>query len=390
MPLNASLFFTNPAFSLGQVYGQVLNIFRFEWKTFMALSALQFLSFIPYFLLVGVVFALIFGVEALAVASAINQNPGRALSDAVYGNNNYNSYDPPTDDPISGMSGDDFANSSTDDSFASAMALMTAMSFTGSMVVTFIASYIFFIALFVLISSTFQGATIRAVADIYAGSQPAVGASLKVGWKNMWRISCFGLVLSGCYVVFTMVLFGIAVGVYHLTGLTFIFLWFILYAVIITLASSSMIAGQPMIIIEHKSVKEALIGSWNLCKSSLCFIFCSTFCFALLEMICRLLFRLILGGLVSGADQAVAGGILLVSSMLVSLMIVPLNMIIGPVIYFSLRIRITGLTQVELVQQLEDQAAVELQAGAPKYKEVDDEDKTPLAIAVAVDDKSIV
>lgn len=66
------------------------------------------------------------------------------------------------------------------------------------------------------------------------------------------------------------------------------------------------------------------------------------------------------------------------------------NNSIGPVIYFALRIRITGLTQVELVQQLEDQAAVELQAGAPKYKEVDDEDKTPLAIAVAVDDKSIV
>lgn len=326
MPLNASLFFTNPAFSLGQIYGQVLNIFRFEWKTFMALSALQFLSFIPYVLLVVLVFSLIFGAEALAVAAAINQNPGRALSDAVYGGDNsyYSTNDDPTstEDPWSSMNsgGDD------DDAFASAMALMAAMSFTGSMVVTFIALYIFFIALMVLISSTFQGATIRAVADIYAGSQPAVGASLKVGWKNMWRISCFGLVLAGFYVVFTIVLFGIAAVVYQLTGLLFFFLWFFLYVVILTLASSSMIAGQPMIIIEHKSVKEALIGSWNLCKSSLCFIFCSTFCFGLLEMICRMVFRLILGSLVSGADPAVAGGILVVSSMLVSLMIVPLNM----------------------------------------------------------------
>ena len=61
--LNSSFFFRNPAISIDQVYGQVLEIFRAEWQTIMTLSGLQVADLIFLTILmaviVGVVDALI-------------------------------------------------------------------------------------------------------------------------------------------------------------------------------------------------------------------------------------------------------------------------------------------------------------------------------------------
>jgi hypothetical protein len=314
--LNASLFFSNPAISLGQVYCQVLEIFCAEWQTFMALSGLQFACFVPFTILMVITFS----VEGAALIGAMgSDDPTRALSDF----NNYN--------PSDGIAENkDYAYTKTDDS------LEAPIDFSGMMQQFAIVGEGIFISLLcfsllaILITSTFHGATIRAAVEVHAGLKPSWLACLKVGWKNMWKITCFGFLLMLAYfTAFMILVVGVLAAIYRTTSSSFpdyFLLLFFVYFVVISIAGAAMIAGPSMVVAEGKSVVEAMKSSWRLCKTDICFIYCSIFCFGILESVAKLTTRAILGSLFSGSDPATWVLTLIVTSFIVSLAIVPLNL----------------------------------------------------------------
>ena len=117
--LNSKTFFSNPAISPGQVYCQVLKIFRAEWQTFVGLllaCVAPWGLFTPFKILMVVIWAGIFH----------------------------------DDQQQSVITGKDM-----------------------SMSLLFLCIWLLFAGLAILAISTLQGATIRAVAEIYTGKRPS-------------------------------------------------------------------------------------------------------------------------------------------------------------------------------------------------------------------------
>ena len=103
-------------------------------------------------------------------------------------------------------------------------------------------------------------------------------ACLKVGWKNMWKITCFGfLILLACFTAFMISVVGVLAVIYSTTSSSFpdyLFLLFFVYFVVISIVRAAMIAGPSMVVVEGKSVVQAMKSSWHLCKTHICFIYC--------------------------------------------------------------------------------------------------------------------
>ena len=286
--LNASLFFSNPDISLGQVYCQVLKIFCAEWQTFMALSGLQFACFVPL-----------------------------TIRMVYYG-------------PSDGIAENkDYAYTKTDDS------LEAPIDFSGMMQQLAIVGGGIFIRLLcfsllaIFITSTFHGAMIRAAVEVHAGLRPSWLVCLKVGWENMWKITCFGFLLMLAYfTAFMILVVGVLAAIYRTTSSSFsdyFWLLFFVYYVIISIAGAAMIAGPSMVVAEGKSVVEAMKSSWRLCKTDICFIYCSIFCFGLLKILAIWITIIVLLSLLPGNDTATLIYALIGTFFIVPLAIVPLN-----------------------------------------------------------------
>ena len=176
-------------------------------------------------------------------------------------------------------------------------------------------------------TSTLQGATIRAVAEVYTGKRPSWLACLKVGWKNMFKITCFGFLVMLASSFLMLLGVGVLVAIYINTNssspdYSFLLFFIIYIAVISSIVGATMIAGPSTIVVEGKSVIEAMKSSWDLCKTDICFIGCSTFCFVLLHagVSCTAF-------VVSRSDPVTTVTFLVLSSLrIVWLVTVPLNM----------------------------------------------------------------
>jgi hypothetical protein len=320
--LNSSFFFSNPAISLGQVYGQVLEIFCAEWQTFMALSGLQVACFIPFTILMAVILAATFYAEGAAFIGAMGSiDPTRALS-------NFNNYNP--SDDITTENKDYSTNFKGDDAIDFTAMIHQLLLMGELLFFSLLFLGLLFMGLAILITSTFQGAMIRAVAEVHAGLRPSWLTCLKVGWKNMCKLTCFGfLIMLAHFTVFMISVVGVLAAIYKTTSSSFpdyLFLLFFVYFVVFSIVRAAMIAGPSMVVVEGKSVVEAMQSSWHLCKTDICFICCSTFCFALLESLAKSITWALLSSLFSGSDPATTATVLSVTSFIVSLAIVPLNL----------------------------------------------------------------
>ena len=163
--LNSSFFFSNPAISLGQVYGQVLEIFCAEWQTFMALSGLQVACFIPFTILMAVILAATFYAEGAAFIGAMGSiDPTRALS-------NFNNYNP--SDDITTENKDYSTNFKGDDAIDFTAMIHQLLLMGELLFFSLLFLGLLFMGLAILITSTFQGAMIRAVAEVHAGLRPS-------------------------------------------------------------------------------------------------------------------------------------------------------------------------------------------------------------------------
>lgn len=373
--LNSSFFFSNPAISLGQVYGQVLEIFLAERQTFMALSGLQVACFIPFTILMAVILAAMFDAEGAALIGAIvSIDPTRALS-------NFNNYNP--SDDITTENKDYSTNFKGDDAIDFTAMIHQLLS-REELFFSLLFLGLLFMGLAILITSTFQGAMIRAVAEVHAGLRPSWLTCLKFGWKNMCKLTCFGfLIMLAYFTAFMISAVGVLAAIYKTTSSSFpdyLFLFFFVYFEIISIAGAAMIAGPSMVVVEGKSVVEAMKSSWHLCKTHICFIYCSFFGFNLLTLVLGLITSIF-----SGSATV---------PILNNFIIAPLNLIIGTVLYMALRIRKDGLTQADLVQELSDESSFEM-SNAHKYQQAsaiddyDDDSFEKKSFAVAVG-KSIV
>lgn len=285
----------------------------------MILSGLQFAAFIPFVAIlmaamIGMFYSetkMIFSIVTTLMGNQESCDPTRTrgLSDSHM---NYHHYD-------------------DDDSVKNGGVTHSAFSLIGK---TMLSSILFFwlayTTIYLCITSTFQAATILAVADIYAGRAPCWWTCIKVGWKNICKILAFGfLLLLAYFISFLILVVGCLALFYSVSGSSFpdhAFAALFVFVTCVTFANATMIAGPSSIVVERKSVNGAIKGSWHLCKSSVCLIYCSILCFLLFETVVRLLFRSLLARAFSGTDATTSILVLGVSSFIVSLVIVPMNM----------------------------------------------------------------
>lgn len=121
--------------------------------------------------------------------------------------------------------------------------------------------------------------------------------------------------------------------------------------------ASGMTAGLASIVVENKGPAAAIGRSWNLCKSKIGFIFCCAFCFYVVEFICKFVTDNVLSAIAasitdSGSTRGSTLAVSMAASWLMGLLLGPLNAILDPTIYFSLRIQKEGLTLDVLQEDL--------------------------------------
>ena len=290
--LNSKTFFSNPAISPVQVHYQVLKIFRAEWQTFVGLllaCVAPWVLLIPFAILI-VVF---WGASTLADF------------------NKYSHYD----------------NVSWNDRVPAMMHQLVISAKDNSTSSHCI--WLVFIGLAVVTVGTFQGATIRAVVEIYTGKRPSWLACLKFGWKNMCKITCFGFLIMFYYFAALMIIVvGVLAVIYSNTSSSFpdyFSLLIFIYYVVFSIAGTTMISGPSMIVVEGKSVIEAIQSSWHLCKTDICYICCSTFCCFPLQTLANFICSVFLSICFSRSVPATTATVLRLYLLIFLLAMAPIN-----------------------------------------------------------------
>ena len=286
--LNSRTFFSNPATSPGQVYYQVLKIFGAEWQTFVGLllaCVAPWVLFIPFaILIVG------FWAFHYAPASVSSDFDKYSQSDNIFG----------------------------DDSVTAMMHQLVILAKDNSS--TFSYLWLLFFGLFVVTLGTCQGATIRAVVEIYTGKRPSWLACLKVGRENMCKMFCFAFLIMFYYSTALVIIVVVVLAFIDSISL----LIFICY-VVFCIFGATMISGPSMIVVEGKSVIEATESSWHLCKTDIFFICCTTFCFALLQPLANLICYVFLSICFSPSGPATTATVLDLSPFISWLAMLPIN-----------------------------------------------------------------
>lgn len=320
------------------MYPHILTIFTSNMGTFFILSFLQVLAYIPVVALFLVIVAFAFGSEATVMYSGLSQaiqNGGRRLYESAYNYGGTNNY-----------------SSNYDDS--SAIQVDGVMAFIETMGWLFLLTFV----VITLVRASFQGAFIRATAEIYAGRTPNWQCCLQVGYKKACSVACFGLLyLLAAFAL--RIIYWLLLAVFE-QSLVLSFVAFCLYHVAVIILMCAMVGGLPCIMVEDKSAVLAMKRSWEICRKSLCPIFLSIIFFYGLEILGFLLLIIGLSTLsaaMAGGDpngstagSALVGIITLVVFFGGAILIGPFNATLNPVIYFGLRIRDEGLT-MELLQQ---------------------------------------
>mmetsp|Transcript_27124 Transcript_27124/g.40166 ORF Transcript_27124/g.40166 Transcript_27124/m.40166 type:complete len:334 (+) Transcript_27124:53-1054(+) len=208
-----------------------------------------------------------------------------------------------------------------------------------------------------LVSSIYTGAMTHAIADIYAGNSPSISLSIGVGWAHKWKIYLFSLLLSFALAAVLFVTIGISMSF----GSGVIVELVVFFIVLTVLVGTLMLGAVPSIVVEGKSPIEAFFRSWNLCKSHVCFIFCSCLGFwAVIDFVMVFIYLILYQFPVA----------LTAFNIVVSVGIMPIGTILVFALYMSIRIRSENLTQQMLTQELSNGVPVANAVPASGYQKI--------------------
>jgi hypothetical protein len=294
MDLSTQLFENAPV-GIDGVLGQICQIFVTHWIPLVMITGLQLVAFIgASIVLGGFTFAFVSAFAALGgfdflvsakyivVIIAILQNMPtytRHLLDYSVG--------------ISGASRFLSASRFLDEDYYADLSEIGA-----KFIAAMIALIVLWVVVLSLVSSIFAGAFYHALAEIYTGIAPSPNKSIRHGLDKMWNVYFFQLLIS--------LLIGLSLFVTLVATIGFLLAWkpaafletiilgFVLYITFMVLLSTVMVAAIPAIVVEGKSAVQAFHRSLNLCKSFICFIYCSQICYALVLIISMVLINLIL------------------------------------------------------------------------------------------------
>jgi hypothetical protein len=294
MDLSTQLFENAPV-GIDGVLGQICQIFVTHWIPLVMITGLQLVAFIgASIVLGGFTFAFVSAFAALGgfdflvsakyivVIIAILQNMPtytRHLLDYSVG--------------ISGASRFLSASRFLDEDYYADLSESEA-----KFIAAMIALIVLWVVVLSLVSSIFAGAFYHALAEIYTGIAPSPNKSIRHGLDKMWNVYFFQLLIS--------LLIGLSLFVTLVATIGFLLAWkpaafletiilgFVLYITFMVLLSTVMVAAIPAIVVEGKSAVQAFHRSLNLCKSFICFIYCSQICYALVLIISMVLINLIL------------------------------------------------------------------------------------------------
>ena len=302
--MSSSRFFSDPTLNTCGIYSHAFNIYFENFKNFVTLAGLQVLVQIPiFFVFIFIAFAL-FGTELVVLTNKSQEAGGmhRLLyeSGSNYYNNDNSSYSNNT-------SGGDPA----------------------SLVAGMIAIFIAFFVVEICISASFQGAFVRLTSEKLAGySSSTWQGCLRLGWKKTLPLIGYNLVY-GLFLILAAVIVALAIVlIAALAGSDsagfgfFVFLAVVASIIVFIYISSVLIAGPSVIMVEGSGAIDALKRSWNLCNSSVLFIFCTVFCFSSMELIGRVLLEAVLSTGEDASDIATSKAI---ASLIMTFLLGPIN-----------------------------------------------------------------
>jgi len=337
--MDSTLLFTNPPTGVGMVISTIFSIFTSYWKPLLLLSVIQILTTV----VVTAVLALIsYGFLAAYIGptmTAVLQHTkgygrhlmdfsaGSRISRLLWGSNPYYGYN---DDTV--VNEGSYLDYTFNDG--------TPELFDAKFIAILVTVCIIWILVLSIIGSLFTSAFIHTMAEIYVGNSPGLGKSIAYARTKMWSVSCFLVLYHLAILVLAFLIVGIPIladmpdfknaGVIVLLGIIFVTL-------LVTMFSSTMVAAVPSIVIENRSFLGAFSRSWNLCKQSICFIFCTVFSFNCLVIILSILINIVLG---------------FIGPTVVNLIVSVFNPLLNFVLYMSIRVQKENASQEELACEI--------------------------------------
>lgn len=339
----------NRSTSVFNAYEDTLKIFSANWKPLLTIALLQILSFVGVSIVLMIVFSFMFIglVKELAsnlpydytarhlIAHTVGSGASRALENYA--------------DQMENVMGDD-------EVAASIITLFT--NYTKEMAIMVIIS----LFVYAFVSGVFNGAMYHAVAEVYAGSEPTARKSINHGWERKWQIYLYNLIVFFIFVLIFGSVFGGAFYTFmgvdgnfdNDTGIILMMLVTIVSMTIVSFVCVRLVATVPVIVVENKTATAAFGRSWNLCKGSFCYIFCSILGYHLTYGIAMRILSYLPGFL---AD---------LSSFCLDIASLALGPILYFILYMSTRISCEKVTQDEL----------RIEIGNGTHVPLDDRDET--------------
>lgn len=336
--------FENPPHGVIDVFSTACTIAKENWKTLGLIAIFQLLSLIGAALVLGLITFLVAATYIMTLIGAINKITGgdiggfggRSLLDYSvgvhgasrlldeYGNNDFGDMD------------DDFANLFSADTI-------------------FVILGLWFLWMFVLslITSLYAGTFYHALASIYTGGFPSVRESMGRGVARMWSVYFFSLLYTLSLTGLFILMVGLPIKAGSSGGIAF---GLILFFITMVIFGSLMTAAPSAIVVERVRVLQAFGRSFDLCKSFLCFVFCTQFCFLVTVTVLSILFNMLFDQL----PHAFA----FIGHLLVNIVSSSIAPVINFVIYMAVRIRRENVTKADVAMEIgnnEVASAIEMQ-----------------------------
>jgi len=278
----------NRPLSVFNAYGDTLKIFFTNWKPLVTIVLLQLLTTLVTSLVTGLVFAFTF---ASAVKEIMENKPdnifSRNLIDYAIGTGasralEYYGDDNNVDDGENTNitdTVDDGGNTNIMDTMISAQAIYAIILEFSTQ---FIIMMIMFTLIYALVNSVFTGAMYHAAAEVYAGDNPTASKSIGYGWAKKWQVYMYSLLLwCIIFLGFGIFFYSIVTMLSHEdirdVNIGGILLLVMVFIILLNIIGAALVAAVPSIVVESKSPIAAFKRSWNLCKGSICYIYCSIF-----------------------------------------------------------------------------------------------------------------
>ena len=255
--MSSSNAFTDmPAAGLGHLYIQVLAIFSSKWMTFLSISGITLLLFYLPYQSLFFPFPLVLQIFFMTIS--------------------FDHYEYYLEAKASSCSIDTGACGHSDP-----LLISNLVSLSGWLIIPLCFLVVVLVPI-LLVISIIHGMTIRVAAETYAGLRPThqLLHCLADGWRNKWKITFVSLILTLpnllcrviLYIDFPTLLIRAGFRTVLLSWWTPILLK-VVFHVVSALTCAVMAASTSMIVVENKSVLEAIKSSWYLCWASFPLLF---------------------------------------------------------------------------------------------------------------------